>query len=89
MFARVRQDDDDHFASVFGTFGEAATPQVLPARMPSSCFRVNRMPRAAATNSNAIPALVLVGSTSSVSGPSNSRLSASQIIAALIRQLTE
>ena len=55
----------------------------------SGIVSVIGMPRAAATNASAMPVLPLVGSTSSLPGPSRPRCSASQIIAAPIRHLTE
>src|SRR5215470_18918754 len=57
--------------------------------MVSGMVRVMGIPRAAATNANAIPVLPLVGSTSSLPGPSRPRRSASQTMAAPIRHLTE
>ena len=57
--------------------------------MVSGIVKVSGMLRAAATNASAMPVLPLVGSTSSLPGPSRPRRSASQTIAAPIRHLTE
>ncbi len=57
--------------------------------MVSGMVSVNGMPRAAATNAKAMPVLPLVGSTSSLPGPSKPRFSASQTRAAPMRHLTE
>jgi hypothetical protein len=57
--------------------------------MVSGMVKVIGMPRAAATNARAIPVLPLVGSIYSRPGPRCPFSSASQIIEAPIRHLTE
>ena len=57
--------------------------------MVSGIVKVSGMPRAAATKASAMPVFPLVGSTSSLPGPRRPRFSASQIIAAPMRHLTE
>ena len=57
--------------------------------MVSGMVRVMGIPRAAATKARAMPVLPLVGSTISLPGPSSPFCSASQIIDAPMRHLTE
>ncbi len=55
----------------------------------SGMVRVRGMPRAAATKARAMPVLPLVGSTISTPGLSSPFFSASQIMLAPMRHLTE
>ena len=57
--------------------------------MVSGMVRVSGMPLAAATKARAMPVLPLVGSTSSLPGPSRPSCSARQIMAAPMRHFTE